>query len=208
MFADGEDVDAPMRCSCGDQRVSFCYRSTMRVACFSLLCLAALLPNLASPGTTFADPPDKDRVRQLLSGFEGVAPQTAWRALGPSTVAVLAELYDDASEPPFIRMRAVQVSAYYPTEATRTFLRRVVQAPDQNDLILRRAVMAFTTAFGEGALEDVRPFLSHRTGLIREAAIRAVAQVGTPSALALLQARLRIERDPEVRVRLDEALRP
>lgn len=167
----------------------------------------ALILAFVVPANASADPPSVDRVRTLLSAFEGVAPETAWRALGPETVTVLRALYEDREELPFVRMRAVEVAGYYPTEASHAFLRDVVRAPAQQDLILRRALRALTRAFGERAIDDVRPFLSHRTVIVREAAVRALAVVTAPRVRPLLEARLVQERDPEVRRRLEAALR-
>lgn len=176
-----------------------------RLVPMRLRALSFLLVTLVS-SSAFADPPSIDRVRTLLSSFEAVAPEAAWRALGPETVQVLRALYEDRDELPFVRMRAVEVAGYYPTEASHTFLREVVRTPDQNDLILRRALRSLTRAFGEQAIDDVRPFLTHRVVIVREAAVRALATVEVPRVRTLLQARLERERDPEVRRRLEVAL--
>jgi len=155
-----------------------------------------------------ANPPSRDHVRQMLSGFETVPGADAWRTLGPETLGVLVGLYDDAHEVPFVRLRAVTVAAYYPSPAARTFLLAVARARGQSDLFVREAVLALGRAFGARALDDVRPFLAHAEPTVREAAAMALARIGTRPALDAVRTRLRAEPDAAVRDTMTRALRP
>ena len=133
--------------------------------------------------TAWADPPTRTQVRQLLSGFETVPGADAWSRLGPQTLGVLVALYDDTSERPFIRLRAVSVAAYYPSPAARTFLLGVARAPRQGDLFVREAVLALGRAFGPRAVGDLRPFLASPMPVVREATVTALTRIGTRPAL-------------------------
>lgn len=153
-----------------------------------------------------ADAPSRDTVRAMLSSFEQGPSQIQWRAMGSETVEVLISLYNDAGEPGFVRMRAVAATANFPTPATRAFLLEVAAAPGQGDLYIRQAVSSLGRAFGDRALEDVRPFLTHREYVVREAAVRALGAMRAPVARELLEARIGIEREDAVRAALVDVL--
>lgn len=165
----------------------------------------ALLLVLLSAGAAFAQP-SAERVAEMLSSYEAGPSQIAWRALGPETVGVLAQLYNDADQPTYVRLRAVSTAAHFPIPATRTFLRAVAASPGQTDLFVRHAVLGLARAFGAEALEDVRPYLTHRFPVVREAAIRACGEIGTDPAMALLRGRMSVERDPVVLDTLSRSL--
>lgn len=173
----------------------------------SLLMVVITLGTLTAPAAAHADPPSVERVRQMLSAYEQVPPATVWRALGPQTLEVLVALYNDPSEPTYIRLRSVAVAAHYPTAACRTFLRAVARAPGQSDLFIRSAILALGKAFGPQAVADIEPYLEHPEPVVREASIRALRRVGTPQALAAIRRRGALERDAVVRQTLERALR-
>ena len=153
-----------------------------------------------------ADAPTSDTVRAMLSSFEQGPSPIQWRAMGPETVEVLIGLYNDPNEPGFVRMRAVAATANFPIPATRAFLLEVAIAPGQGDLFIRQAVSSLGRAFGDRALQDVRPFLAHRDYVVREAAVRALGAMRAPVARELLQARMSIENEDAVRSALVEVL--
>lgn len=160
-----------------------------------------------SVGTAHADPPSKERVRQLLSAIDQMPPATVWRALGPSTLGVLIELYDDPNEAPFVRMRTLVAARYYPVPAARTFLNAAASARGQSDLFVRQALLSLGRAFGERAIEDVRPYLSHADADVREGAVLSLSRINTDAARAALRDRLPRERSELVRSALQRALR-
>jgi hypothetical protein len=137
--------------------------------------LAALL--LVVPSIAFAQPPSRDTVRSMLMGYEQVPSAAQWQALGPETLGVLVSLYDDAAQPPFVRLRAVGAVAAFPTPAARTFLLAVARANGQGDLMIREAVLALGRAFGAAARIEIRTFLTHREPVVREAAATALQRI-------------------------------
>lgn len=170
------------------------------------LTLALLLGALGAPAAAGAQAPTAQQVRELLSGYEYVPSGEDLRALGPDTLRVLIELYAAPDAPPWVRLRAIAAVGHYPEPATRTFLLAVARAEGQSDLLVREAVLALGRAFGEHAIADVRPFLSHREPVVREAAGMALGRIATPRAVDLLRARIVAERDPGVRRALDRSL--
>jgi hypothetical protein len=170
---------------------------------FAALALAAAL---FTTQPAQAAPPDVATVRELLSGYEGGPAESTWRALGPETLGVLIALYDAQDEAPYVRQRAVAAAAYYPSPATRTFLRAVLVTPGQSDLFVRTAVDALARAFGADAWSEVQPYLAHPAVTVRMGAVRAAVRIGTPATRDALRARLRVEQDAEVRESLTAAL--
>lgn len=166
---------------------------------------AAALVLQAQPAA--AEAPSKDQVRQLLSGYESVPTADRWRALGSETLAVLVTLYNDTSQPPYVRLRAVGAAAHYPVPAARTFLLAVAKAPHQKDLFVREAVLALGRAFGAKSVDDITPFLERRETVVREAAARSLARIDAPAARAALRAHLPGERQRQVRQVIERALR-
>lgn len=162
---------------------------------------------LIAPGVASADPPTKEQVRQLLSGYESVPGREVWRRFGEDTLLVLAALYDDPSQPAYVRLRAVSVAAHYPIAAARTFLLAVARAPGQSDLFTREAVLALGRAFGDRATTDIAPFLASSELVVREAAVRALGTIGSARAKDLLRRRAVIEPDAHVRAAIERALR-
>jgi HEAT repeat protein len=165
-----------------------------------------LTATLGFGSTASADAPSRDTVRAMLSSFEQGPSQIQWRALGAETVEVLIALYNDPNEPGFVRMRAVAATANFPIPATRVFLLQVSAAPGQGDLYIRQAVSSLGRAFGDRALEDVRPFLVHGDYVVREAAVRALGAMRAPIARQLLEARMSVENEDAVRSALIEVL--
>ncbi len=173
-----------------------------------MLRLSALLSVLLlASGTASADPPPVEQVRTMLSAFEGGPSAEAWQALGPETLAVLEQLYDDEGQPPFVRLRAVQAAGHFPSDASRAFLKRVASESGQNDLLVRAALRTLARAFGSRALADIEPFLTHRTATVREGAVLALGSIESRRARALLEARLDRERDATVKATLRRTLR-
>ena len=168
--------------------------------------LLLLLALSAVTAPASADAPSIDTVRAMLSSFEQGPGRLQWRALGADTVAVLEALYDNGNEAGFVRMRAVAASAHFPIPATRRFLLRVASAEGQSDLFIRQAVTGLGQAFGDDALEDLRPYLAHQQYVVRDAAVRALGAMRAPLARQLLEARALVESEDAVRRSLAEAL--
>ncbi len=146
-------------------------------------------------------------MRQLLSGIEDVPTDAQWRRLGDGSLPVLIELYNDSSEAPFVRLRAVGAVGAFPRAAVRTFLLAVARVDGQNDLFVREAVVTLARAFGTEAASDLLPFLDHDEPVVREATARALGGMRATRVSRALRARLRVERAAEVRSAIESALR-
>ncbi|MEC7520319.1 MAG: HEAT repeat domain-containing protein [Myxococcota bacterium] len=169
--------------------------------------ITALAVLLVAASASAQTGPSRQRVRELLSGIEDVPTDADWQRIGDGALPVLIDLYVDADEAPYVRLRAVNATAAFPREATRTFLLAVARAEGQGDLFVRQAVIALARGFGEHAVQDLRPFLAHDEVVVREATARALGEIGGPQATAALRARLSVERDRAVREAIQGGLR-
>lgn len=172
-----------------------------------MLRLSVLASVLLVAASASAQTPSVDQVRNMLSAFEEGPSAETWQALGPETLVVLEQLYDDEGQQPFVRLRAIHAAGHFPSEASRSFLKRVAMREGQLDLHVRAALRTMARAFGESALADIRPFLSHRETVIREGAVLALGTIATPRARTLLQSRLSVERNEAVKATLQRTLR-
>ena len=180
------------------------------VLAFAIVGLGALVGFCIAPSVAVAQPtspaPRRARVRAMLSGYEWVPGAEQWRALGPGTAGMLIALYDDASEPPYVRLRAVAAVAHFPSAATRTFLGAVSRAPGQSDLFVREALLALATAFGDRARGDIAAFMADPRPVVRQGAAIGLGRVGTAAAREILRRRSLVEGDIAVRETLRRAL--
>ena len=154
-----------------------------------------LVLGLFMTATARAEPPAVDDVRALLSGYEAGPSDAELRALGSEAPITLQALYARQDELPFIRLRAVEAMAAFPTPETRAFLKHVASDTNQSDLFVRIAVVAMVRAFGDAALPDVEPYLRSDRPVIREAAVRAVGRMHSPAARRAFRACQTLRRD-------------
>lgn len=178
----------------------------LRIVRATVVVVTLVASALLCTSTASADPPSKDEVRRMLSSFEGGPGAEQWRALGTDTVGVLVELYADGSERPWVRLRAVRAASHFPVTATRTFLLAVAETPRQSDLFVREAVLGLGRAFGDRALDDIRPYLDDRRPVVREAAATSLGLVATAAAREALRRRLAVEGSDSVRDSIERAL--
>lgn len=179
-----------------------CYALAVRAVAV-LTAFAVLAPALASAQA----PPSRERVRAMLSGIEHTPSDADWQRLGDGVLPVLMDLYNDTSQPPYVRLRAMGATGAFPRGAVRTFLLAVARVEGQSDLFVREAVVTLARGFGSAAVRDLVPFLAHHEDVVREAAARSLGRVGGSTAARALRERLRVERDSTVRRAIERALR-
>ncbi|NOY91831.1 MAG: HEAT repeat domain-containing protein [Deltaproteobacteria bacterium] len=169
-------------------------RSTTLLA-LALLSLGGLPSTHSSAQAPSSVAPSAAHLAQLLSGFEDMPSDQSLRAMGPATVGALAALYNDASQPPYVRLRSVAAAGAFHTPAAHTFLRAVVTLRGQGDLFVREGLLSLGRAFGEAATLEIAPFLERPESVVREAAVISLGRIHSPRAIAALRARLDIESD-------------
>jgi HEAT repeat protein len=167
--------------------------------------LLALLFVLVLPRqTASAQAPRREVIEELLGGIESSATEAEWRAMGEATVPLLVAIFDDASEPQPVRLRAVWAARFFSTEASRRFLTRVASDASQPGMVVRSAAQSLAAAFERSAVPVIAPLLAHADPAVREATIAALVRVGGSEARAALAARR--GRETELAAALERAL--
>ena len=158
------------------------------------------------PDTASAQDAARQRLAQVLSGYESIPDASWWRARGPQTVAALRALYRDAQLPAFVRQRAVRAASFYATPEAREFLLAVAREPRQKDRFIREALLGLARAFNNGAGDEIAAFLDHERPLVRRAAAEALGKMKTDAWRPAIEQRLKSEHDGAVRAALQQAL--
>lgn len=161
-------------------------------------------------GASSADPEVIDRVAPLLGGFEYLPTRADFVRIADdeAVTEALIAIYGDASRHLHPRLQALGALRFFPSARTRGFLEQVLRSPATPDPHRRPAVKAYGTAVGEGAIGLLAELLEHEDVHTRDAAVRALAAIGTPEATELLQARLAAEPHEAVRITLRKVLAP
>lgn len=173
----------------------------MRALPFFLLVTALSLPAAAQ------QPVARDAVIRALSGFESQPDAAEVRGWGAGAVPVLASVIDDGDVMVGARARAAfALRVFLPDPAALSLLQRLVAQPDGN-LFVRLAAMD-ALAQGGAPLGPITAQLASPDTDLRAGAAASLSRARNPAAArAALSARLRVETDPTVRLRLDQSLR-
>lgn len=133
--------------------------------------------------------------------------------LGASPVAELVAIADDDNTNAGVRLRAVRAIALYPSDEARAALTNEIALHGQSSsgvelLQLRAAVEALGLVGLPGDVDTLVPLLDKEDSRdIRAAAARALRDLGSPTAIAPLRARLTKETVEQVRFAISDALR-
>ncbi|MSP54993.1 MAG: HEAT repeat domain-containing protein [Myxococcales bacterium] len=172
----------------------------MLIASTLTLWLAAAQPAFAAEVTL------RDRVLDLVSGYEDAPTRDELFKLGDGVDLALIDIANDASVGRTRRSSAVWALGFFPTDTTHTYVLGVVQDAQADSLLRRSATWALCTGWGDAALSEVAPSLKSDDAQLRNQAVRAVAKVGTPAALVTLQQRLPLESSAMVRDTLNASI--
>lgn len=164
--------------------------------------LAALI--LASPAHAGPTDAPSPTLADLLGAYEEVPSAAQLQALGPDVSKQLMAVALDPEVPPSRRSRAVTALGHLPGDEERAFLVARLQGDDT--LLQRKAAWALAAAYGDDAVPQIVPLLSHDDPHTREAAVRALGAVKGPAAREALTARRPLEREAHVLHALDAAL--
>ncbi|MBI3185838.1 MAG: HEAT repeat domain-containing protein [Myxococcales bacterium] len=164
-------------------------------------------PEEARPPAPPPKPQDmKVRVLALISGYERVPTEEEFKELGPGALAVLDELYADASQLPTTRTRAVASMALVDNPEAEKRLQDLVADPKVDVQYRSTAVAALAHRAGEKALSTLAPLLESEEPRMRDAAARALGRIGTAEARKTLEERLGKEQDAAVREAIQQSL--
>ena len=152
----------------------------------------ALPPQPAAASAPSAASPTTDGIARLLDGYEDTPSKEVLLKHGSEAVVVeaLASIAQDGAQSTIRRLRAVSLLGLFPSDRTRQALEAALAGPD---LFRREAITAYANAFGASALPRLEGLVAHDDQFTRIVAVQALGRIGTPQALAILEARVKIE---------------
>jgi HEAT repeat protein len=159
-----------------------------------------------------AQAPSKEEVKKrllvMMSGFEKVPSPEEWKAAGPPELVAqaLVEVADDVSMAPSRRARAVTGLRYAPVPAAATALERIAKDEKSLPMLRRKAVLGLGSVSQAASLPVLEGLLSSPDPLFRDAVLQGIAEVATPEAVKMVEARLAIEKSESVRKTMERLL--
>ncbi len=177
---------------------------------------AAKMPTPEPPKTpgpkTDNTPLDRPALERRLTGTQAPATADAWQKLGTNTGPMLLIIARDPKAALALRARAIDGMAYFPLAANRDFLETtlidLISAKNEADkMILRRAAVALGWQGAGNAATRIAVLLDHDDADVRADAALALGLTRNPAAIAALQKRSSLEKDPRVRRQLDRQIR-
>lgn len=147
----------------------------------------------------------RSRVEVLLSQ-SNVGSVGEWKQLGPGALPILEQIYRDPTSPESRRFGAVESLAQVDNPEASTALKGILSDARMPPPYRARAARALGLRDGRSAVQSLRPVLGDSDPLVREAAIKSVADVGGDEARKFLEERLPREEDPNLRAFIQRTL--
>ena len=153
----------------------------------------------------------RESVREILGGRHPI-PMTAdqWLKLGVDVDLQLIEAASDVELRYGVRQRAMSGLAVLGGARAKEFLRQTIERGKLAPELLSSAVYSYARGFSATDPGDVRfvsvPLLDHVDWVVRQGAVRALAELGTKEAREALRDRLTRESHPAVQSALRKAL--
>ena len=172
----------------------------MNRRCLGMLLVVLLIPLSVTPRASAEDKSQKEKVLDLLTGYEFTADKQDWDAIGQGARDILMEVYLDTEQKKIVRARAIMALRYFSDEAVKQFLLGILYKEDQDEKFLRKGLYSLSSGFGKEVLKDLAIFLSHDNPDVREAAARSVGKIATKKSLNHLKKRLKAEKNEMVKM--------
>ena len=165
-----------------------------------ILVLVTLTAASAVAGPDPAAPADEvdnlNAITAYLVGPTFIASRTELRAVDADPVPELVAIAADRRKKPFVRERAIKcMSLYRDARVQKGFASMLETRPDQYFSLI---VMAYLEAFGEDAVEDIKPFLTHKKADVRATVVKGFGIFGGQKGYDLLVELDAAESNPEV----------
>ena len=144
------------------------------------------------------EPSTKDRVLELLKGYEYEPGKSDWDEIGPEAASVLMDIASDSGQIKIVRARALLALGFFPQDKVRIFIVDLLSLDEQDEMLVRKGLYALASGFGKDSLGDFALFMGHANDDVREAAARAVGKIVSWKSLKLLKKRVKVEKNERV----------
>lgn len=164
------------------------------LALVTLVSASALAdPNPANGGS---ETDHLDEITVYLVGQTFIASRTELRAIDADPVPELVEIASDRRKKPFVRERAIKcMSLFRDKRVQQGFAGLLDGKPNR---YFSYIVMAYLEAFGEDAVDDIKPFLTHKKADVRATVVKGFGIFGGQKGYDLLVELEQTESNPEV----------
>jgi hypothetical protein len=165
-----------------------------------ILVLVTFLAATAVAGPDPAAPADEvdnlNSITAYLVGQSFIASRTELRAIDSDPVPELVAIAADRRKKPFVRERAIKcMSLFRDARVKKGFSEMLGGRPDKYFSLV---VMAYLEAFGEDAVEDIKPFLTHKKADVRATVVKGFGIFGGQKGYDLLVELEATESNPQV----------
>jgi HEAT repeat protein len=134
------------------------------------------------------------------------APLEEWRKLGPETLDVLEQVFNDPAAQPEQRTRALIAIGHLEQPAAMDRVKAIARDPNADVRYRATAVAALGHRGGQAVIPDLKQVLGGGEPALRQAAARALGNVGGEAARSPLEEHLSKEEDPAVREVIQQSL--
>lgn len=197
----------------GIERVALIRRATLDLLTSgdSSLAASALASLVLAPDAALLTPADLPRLEKLLSdpmvsiGFRaGLLAELERRGLmkGPDRWAVLLDSASPSELP-----TAIRAAGMHPSEPVKRRLLSLLENPDTPTAIAAESAMALGAFRGEDVVKALAAALAKEEPRLRNAAIRGLGQLGSPTAQSVLDHAATAHADPATKNRARAELR-
>jgi HEAT repeat protein len=154
-----------------------------------------------------ADDPIQDaRVIGMLSAYESMPSRDEWLALGDGAVPILIGIVGDGEEISFRRVRALTALGYFPDLRALQTLSTWAADTTAPGSLRRAALLALATRDMPRAMPILESVLAASDPLMRQVAVKALAQSSEPGARQLLEDHRAHEQEPFLIEQIESAL--
>lgn len=166
---------------------------------------AAFMPP-SSPSSPRAQGTLHEEILRLLASSESSPREADWAPLGPEALTELTGLAKDSKAPEPQRARAVAAMAVvaHPDAALR--LQEILRLSAAPPSVRAAAALALARRTGLESVPSLTPLLEDRSEAVRATAAQMLGRVGGADARKVLEERLPLEEDREVREAIQRGL--
>lgn len=165
-------------------------------------------PQVAPPVEADVAMTDHEAIVVLLSGYHGIPEAQAFVEAAADPAGELLWIATAPDESPILRDRALAALAYFPSDVVEALYASILDDPETPEMVRHRVIGHYATAFGDGALPAIAPYLDSTDVQLRLTAAYALRAIDTPAALHILDVAAARESDPLVLQQLQRQLTP
>jgi HEAT repeat protein len=150
----------------------------------------------------------REQLIVALSGYEHMVDKSELEQLASPAdlVETLTAIYGDKTVRLNVRIQALASLRFFPTPEAKQALESALAAPGTSDVVRRSALKAYGFGFRDESISKISLFLDHRDLHTRNAAARALTDLHTERALAVLRLRFPVEQDAMVKSTIQAGL--